>query len=71
MLGNAVGGGEEKPGYARGEDVHELAEADDHSTLHLLEIKSLIRKKTQEIYKALKHAYCFHCVDEHDSFMCH
>lgn len=50
-LGNAVGGSEEKPGYALGEDVHELDEADGHSALHLLQTKSYIRKKSSSIAK--------------------
>lgn len=50
-LGNAVSGGKEKPGCALGVDVHEVAEADDHSALHLLETKYWFRKKSSSIAK--------------------
>lgn len=38
----AVGGCEEMPGCALGVDVHGLAEADDHSALHLLERNAVV-----------------------------
>lgn len=50
-LGNAVSVGEEKPGCALGADVHELSEADGHLARHLVESKSLVRKKSNTIAK--------------------
>lgn len=46
-----MGGSEEKPGCALGVDVHELAEADGHLPLHLLETKTLIRKESSGVAK--------------------